>query len=145
MDSLFESIMQLKENAGVSIAEYMKNWFNAYMTNTSWQSYQSQVFPMLQQIQDTYSQDRGKAAIKQLAKTALSISKLSPMPPKGAENIKQGDAAENNKAKDPVGDALKKIGAGGASSDEIKQQLDALEKTNPEAYKRAIAAKTGAS
>jgi hypothetical protein len=138
MNNLFESIMQLKENQGISIAEYMKNWFDKYMHNTNpgWENFQSQVLPMLQQIQDTYSKDKGKAAIKQLAKTALAISKLSPMPPKGAENVIQG--ADAKKADNPLKTALNRIGSGGGATDP-EQLATKISDLSPESQKQIAA------
>lgn len=132
MNSLFESIMNINENQGVSIGKYMTDWFAAYMAGTKWQNYKSQVEPMIQAVEDTFSKDKGKAAIKQLAKTALSISKLSPKKPEGAPEIPQ----QNNTATDPIAamfgsdndkamaDALQKMDK--AQRDKLRQQLDAI-------------------
>lgn len=130
MDSLFESIMNLNENQGVSIGKYMTDWFAAYMAGTKWQNYKTQVEPMIQAVENTFSKDKGKAAIKQLAKTALSISKLSPKKPEGAPEPQQ---QQSNTAPDPVANLFK------GSGNEIEQQLAALKKNNPEGYKAAVA------
>jgi hypothetical protein len=136
MDNLFESIMSLKENeGGISIGQYMLDWFNAYMQNTKWESYKAQVLPMIQQIEDTFSRDKGKRAIQQLAQTALSISKLSPMPPKGAENIIPDQNKDGGNKNPSLLDRL------AGSQTDRQAQLDALEKNNPEEFERIMRAK----
>lgn len=138
LNNLFESIISEMDGAGgVSIGQYMLDWFNAYMQNTKWESYKAQVLPMIQRIEDTFSRDKGKRAIQQLAQTALSISKLSPMPPKGAENIipNQGGSQGEN----PVSSALKKIG-GGPDQEKV-EHLAAMEKNDPEGFAKAMQAR----
>jgi hypothetical protein len=130
MNGLFESIMTLTENQGVSIRKFMTDWFAAYMTNTKWESYKAQVEPMLQAIEDTYATDKGKKAIKQLAKTAFSISKLSPMPPKGApEPPKDGEKQQGNTASDPLGN-LFRGGQGERSAEQIAADAASLPKAD---------------
>jgi hypothetical protein len=137
MDNLFESIMSLKENeGGISIGQYMLDWFNAYMQNTKWESYKAQVLPMIQQIEDTYPKGH-KNAINQLAKTALSISKLSPIPPKGAENIIPDQNKDGSQGENPIGSALKKLGGG--TEQEKEEQIKAIAKNNPELVKKVAA------
>ena len=134
MNSLFESIMNLTENQGVSIGKFMTDWFAAYMTNTKWESYRAQVDPMIQAIENSYAKDRGKAAIKQLAKTAFSISKLSPMKPQGApEPPKDGEQQQVYPASDPFGNLFK------GNNADLEQHLAVLKKNNPEGYKTAVA------
>lgn len=125
MDSLFESIMNLTENQGVSIRKFMTDWFAAYMTNTKWESYKAQVEPMLQAIEDTYAQDKGKKAIKQLAKTAFSISKLSPTKPQGApEPPKDDEKKPGETPPDPLSNLFK----GERSPEQLKADLASLPK-----------------
>ncbi len=69
-----------------SIAQYIMIWFNAYMRGVNWESDKDHVQALARQIENTYSKDRGKAAIKQLAQTAFAISKTSGTVPKGAKN-----------------------------------------------------------
>lgn len=89
LNQLFESVISLTENQGVSVGKYMTDWFAAYMAGTKWQNYKAQVEPMIQAIEDSYPKGH-KNAIKQLAKTALAISKLSPRKPEGAPDIPAG-------------------------------------------------------
>jgi hypothetical protein len=134
MNRIFESIMEVEGNEGVSIGKFMTDWFAAYMTNTKWESYRAQVDPMIQAIENSYAKDRGKAAIKQLAKTAFSISKLSPMKPQGApEPPKDGEQQQGNTAPDPFGNLFK------GNNAELEQQLAALKKNNPAGYEAAVA------
>lgn len=133
MDSLFESIMTLTENQGVSIGKFMTDWFAAYMTNTKWESYKAQIEPMIQAIEDTYATDKGKKAIKKLANTAFSISKLSPTLPKGApEPPKDGEKQPDKTATDPLGNLFK-----GQQGERSVEQIaaDAAGLTKPELAK----------
>jgi hypothetical protein len=134
MDSLFESIMNLSENQGVSIGKFMTDWFAAYMNNTKWESYKAQVEPMIQDIENSYASDRGKKAIKNLANTAFSISKLSPTKPAGApEPTKGGEQKQVYPAFDPFGNLFK------GNNADLEQHLAVLKKNNPEGYKTAVA------
>jgi hypothetical protein len=133
MNRIFESIMEVEDNQGVSIRNFMTDWFAAYMTNTKWESYKAQVDPMLQAVEDSYAKDRGKAAIKQLAKTAFSISKLSPMKPQGAPEPPKGGEKQGNTAPDPLGNLFK------GNNADLEQQLAALKKNNPAGYEAAVA------
>lgn len=130
MDKLFENIMEAIGGQGLSVAEFMRDWFNAYMQGTSWKNYEKQVLPQIQQIQDSYGTDRGKAAIKQLAKTALAISKLSPTQPKGAENVNVGNAKEETPG------LADKIFGLNKSSEDIANDISNLD---PETQKRILA------
>lgn len=132
MNSLFESIMNINENQGVSIGKYMTDWFAAYMAGTKWESYKAQVEPMIQSVEDTFSKDKGKAAIKQLAKTALSISKLSPKKPEGAPDLPKGGEQQGNAAPDPVGNIFN-------PDNPQKAQLDAMLKQDPAKVEKALA------
>lgn len=134
LNQLFESVISLTENQGVSIGKFMTDWFAAYMANTKWESYKAQIEPMIQAIEDSYAKDNGKAAIKQLAKTAFSISKLSPMPPKGApEPPKDGEQKPGETPSDPLSTLFK------GNNAELEQQLAALKKNNPDGFKAAVA------
>lgn len=133
MNSLFESIMNINENQGVSIGKYMTDWFAAYMAGTKWESYKAQVEPMIQAVENTFSKDKGKAAIKQLAKTALSISKLSPKKPEGAPELPKGGEQQGNTAPDPLGNLFK------GNNADLEQQLAAIRKNNPEDFDAAVA------
>jgi hypothetical protein len=125
---------QQSQSNGVSIGKYMTDWFASYMNNTKWESYKAQVEPMIQAIEDSYARDKGKAVIKQLAKTAFSISKLSPTKPQGApEPPKDGEKNPDNAAPDPFGNLFK------GNNAELEQQLAALKKNNPEGYEAAVA------
>jgi hypothetical protein len=139
LNYIFERIVGEQEepaSSGVGIGQYMLDWFNAYMQNTKWESYKAQVLPQIQQIEDFYNnKGQRKTAIMQLAKTALAISKLSPIPPKGAENVIQG--ADAQKA-DPVKDALKRIVSGGGATDP-EQLATKISDLSPESQKQIAA------
>lgn len=95
LNSLFESIVKLDEDDGKqSISDYMLNWFNQYMTGVNWKSQQATVIPMIKAIEASYGKDKGKAAIKTLAKTAYALSKSNTSMPAGMKD-------ELSKMKDP--------------------------------------------
>jgi hypothetical protein len=136
MNRLFEGIMNLTENQKVSVGQYMLRWFNAYMKNTNWQQDKAQVLPMIQQIEDTFSTDKGKKAIKQLAKTAFSISRLSPRTPAGAQNIPAASGNEKSGDRDFISKMFD-------PSDPVTTQIKAMHDKNPEELERAYKAVTG--
>lgn len=107
LNQLFESVISLTENQGVSVGKYMTDWFAAYMAGTKWQNYKAQVEPMIQAIEDSYPKGH-KDAIKQLAKTALAISKLSPRKPEGAPDIPAGSEQTGNTKPDPLSNLFQK-------------------------------------
>lgn len=125
---------QQSQPGAISIGKFMTDWFAAYMNNTKWESYKAQVEPMIQAIEDTFKGDSGKKAIKQLAKTAFSISKLSPTKPDGApERPKDDEKKPGETPSDPLSNLFK------GNNADLEQQLAALKKNNPEGYKAAVA------
>jgi hypothetical protein len=128
MNRIFESIMEAEGNQGISIGKFMTDWFAAYMAGTKWESYKAQVEPMIQAIEDTYASDKGKKAIKQLANTAFSISKLSPTKPKGAPEPTGDQKADEKQPNNNVIDTIRNAAAG----DDVSKQIDVLAQ-NPKA------------
>jgi len=98
MNSLFESIMNITENQSTTVGEYMKDWFTKYMSGVAWEPKKSMVMPYIQQVETTYGSDKGKAAIKNLAKLAYSLSKAYGDVPAGAENAAQAAPAAANQS-----------------------------------------------
>lgn len=90
LNYVFESILgelDSGKESSMSITEYMLDWFGQYMNGVNWESKKSMVMPYIQQIQNTYKSDKGRSAIKNLAKLALSLSKAyGTSPPAGAQN-----------------------------------------------------------
>jgi hypothetical protein len=92
LNAIFEGMISEMDGAGeatISITDHMLEWFGLYMTGVNWESKKAAIIPQLKKIQDTYGTDKGKAAIKNLAKFAYSISGKGGQIPKGAENAVQ--------------------------------------------------------
>ena len=92
LNRVFESVvseMNGEESETVSIADHMLEWFGRYMDGANWESKKAAVIPMIKKIQDTYGSDKGKAAIKNLAKFAYSITGQGGGFPAGAKNAVQ--------------------------------------------------------
>lgn len=92
LNRIFESVVSEMDGGGdqtISIADHMLEWFERYMSGVNWENKKAAIIPQIQKIQDTYGSDKGKAAIKNLAKFAYSISGTSGAMPAGAKNAVQ--------------------------------------------------------
>lgn len=92
LNHIFEGMISEMDGTGeatISITDHMLEWFGLYMTGVNWESKKAAILPQIKKIQDTYGSDKGKAAIKNLAKFAYSISGKGGQIPKGAENAVQ--------------------------------------------------------
>lgn len=70
LNNIFESILQEAE----SISDYLKNrWFPAYMRGVQYDN--TAVEPLFAEVEKTWAQDQGKAALTRLAKAAYALSK----------------------------------------------------------------------
>ena len=77
LNMIFESILEAGAQPTEqveTIAQYMLEWFNTYMQGVNWKKYETKVMQLIQNIENSYRRDGGKAAIKQLAKAAYAIS-----------------------------------------------------------------------
>lgn len=93
LNHIFESmISEMEGEATTSITDHMLEWFGMYMNGVNWESKKAAILPQIQKIQDTYNNDGGKAAIKNLARLAYSISGKSGTAPAGAQNAIQNVA-----------------------------------------------------
>ncbi len=107
LNYIFESIIseqeQPNQNSSISISEYMLDWFGKYMQGVSWESKKDKVLPYIQQVEKTYTSDKGRAAIKNLAKVAFSLSKIyGTTPPAGyADAAKNAPASQPSKGRNP--------------------------------------------
>lgn len=129
LNALFESILTVSEQVETgqkTVSEYMTDWFNAYMTGTNWESYKKRVFPLIQNIENTYKRDKGKSAIKQLAKVAYAISKASPTIPAGAKNIPTSSTPTSTMGMPKT-------------AEELAAAAETLKQTNPAEYSKYTA------
>lgn len=121
MNYIFESIVYEMDGEGettTSITDHMLEWFGLYMTGVNWESKKAAILPQIKKIQDTYGSDKGKAAIKNLAKFAYSISGKGGQIPKGAENAVQSTTATPALSKDL---SPEQIAASLAALDSVQQ------------------------
>jgi hypothetical protein len=96
LNRIFESMVSEIDGAGAettSITDHMLEWFGLYMDGVNWESKKAAILPFIKKIQDTYGSDKGKAAIKNLARLAYSISGKSSSAPAGVQNAVQNVSA----------------------------------------------------
>lgn len=105
LNRIFESMVSEIDGSGdetTSITDHMLEWFGLYMDGVNWESKKAAVLPFIKKIQDTYGSDKGKAAIKNLARLSYSISGKSGSTPAGVQNAVQNvSAAQTAKARSP--------------------------------------------
>lgn len=140
LNAIFENIMEAGEENDaeiMSIGQYMLDWFEGYMQGTNWEKYKQRVIPLLQNVEYSWKRDKGKAAIKQLAKAAYAIS--------GPATAKSSGM---NGGSGQTSSGISDFGAGGyqptpsttSSTDkETFDQLDAIKKTNPDLFAKYMA------
>lgn len=90
MNMVFESIMEASDKE--TIASFMRDWFNQYMTGVNWSTRKDAVNKYIDNVEKTYKTDGGKEAIKQLGLVAYAISKAGSSTPMGARNAQQAAA-----------------------------------------------------
>jgi len=71
LNNLFENIL----NEAQSIGDYLKNWYAGYMKGVNYGPNQADVDKLINQVEATYGQDKGKGALEQLAQMSYSLSK----------------------------------------------------------------------
>lgn len=71
LNNIFESIL----NEAQSVGDYLKNWFAGYMKGINYGPNQADIDKLINQVEATYGQDKGKKALEQLAQMSYSISK----------------------------------------------------------------------
>ena len=89
LNNIFESViseMEGGDDTTTTITDHMLEWFGLYMSGVNWESKKAAIIPLIKKVQDTYGTDGGKAAIKNLAKFAYSISGKGGTVPAGAKN-----------------------------------------------------------
>lgn len=96
LNHIFEGVISEMNGEGdttTTITDHMLEWFGQYMQGTNWESKKAAILPHIKKIQDTYGSDKGKSAIKNLAKLAYSISGKGGTVPAGAQNAVQNTTA----------------------------------------------------
>jgi hypothetical protein len=105
LNRIFESMVSEIDGAGAettSITDHMLEWYDLYMDGVNWESKKAAILPLIKKIQDTYGSDKGKAAIKNLARLSYSISGKSGSAPAGVKNAVQNvSAMQPSKARGP--------------------------------------------
>ena len=72
LNNIFEQIV----NEAESISQYLQKWFKQYMHGVNYSSYKSDIDKMINDVQNTYKKDKGKAALTKLANTAWVLSQV---------------------------------------------------------------------
>lgn len=73
LNFIFESIIQ--EQDVYTIKDYLKTiWYPQFMKGVDYQPNQANIDQLLQQVEDTYAKDRGRAALTKLAQLSFAIS-----------------------------------------------------------------------
>lgn len=73
LNFIFESI--LNEQDTYTIKDYLKTvWYPQFMKGVDYSANQSKIDQLLQQVEDTYTKDQGRAALTQLAQLSFAIS-----------------------------------------------------------------------
>jgi hypothetical protein len=103
LNRIFESIIsEMEGEETTSITDHMLEWYDLYMDGVNWESKKAAILPLIKKIQDTYGSDKGKAAIKNLARLSYSISGKSGSAPAGVKNAVQNvSAMQPSKARGP--------------------------------------------
>jgi hypothetical protein len=135
LNKIFESILQVNEDTSETLSQYLYAWFGKYMAGTDWKSREATIKPIVLDIEQKYlSKGDWKGGLKKLAQAGYAIASASKAVPKGAQNAVPTGAEKK--------DASKKLDFGVHDSGvppEIDQQMQKLQKSNPEAFKNYMA------
>jgi hypothetical protein len=81
LNALFEHILEAaspEQTDAQSVKDYLKTvWYPNYLKGVNWKPNEQQIDKLLQQVQDTYAKDNGRAALNQLASLSYSITPRS--------------------------------------------------------------------
>jgi hypothetical protein len=149
LNMIFESILEAGAQPTEqveTIAQYMLEWFNTYMQGVNWKKYETKVMQLIQNIENSYRRDGGKAAIKQLAKAAYAIS--GSVNARGAQNAvsatKQGSVSGTGNISDfgVTGSSTPSSSSRG-SDKQFVDQLDMIRKNKPELFNQYVSKMQG--
>lgn len=120
LNTIVESLIQ--EENEQSMSNWIMRWYEAYMKGIDWSKTKPQVEQLAKQIEKTYSKDKGKNIIQQLAKISWDTTFKAKGIPKGAEDVYQSQrrTGSSNIPKDEL-QALEKLRTADA-----KKYLDML-------------------
>lgn len=77
LNALFEIILEtvMPQSNTYSVKDYLKTvWLPGYLKGVNWKSNEQKIDQMLQQVQDTYAKDGGRAALNNLASLSFAIT-----------------------------------------------------------------------
>ena len=139
LNAIFESIIEATEEPAQqveTIGQYMLEWFNSYMQGVNWKRYEPQVMKLIQNIENSYRRDGGKAAIKQLAKAAYAIS--GPAHAKGSQNAQHTQPSVGTQTTQPTGNFFDNLGKAFNNEKEVYAQLDAIKNNAPKLFSKYV-------
>jgi hypothetical protein len=124
LNALFETILEAvapQESNSQSIKDYLKTvWLPNYLKGVNWKPNEQQIDKILQQVQDTYAKDNGRAALNQLASLSYSITPRStPKDDKKGKSDKKSD--EKSATKTTAQPAAAQPAAAGAADQPVAQ------------------------
>lgn len=143
LNKVFESIVEAAPGSAMSITDYLKkSWYPKYMKGVNYAHAQSQVDAIIDQIQQSYAKDQGKAALTKLANLSFSVSKG--IVPAGAADAAPGGGGAPAPAPAPGGGAPAPAGGGEGKKNShqmaevAKNMLEKLKATDPAVYAQLI-------
>lgn len=142
LNNIFESIVS--EAQAESIQSWFKRWFTQYMQGVDLSSPQTaeQVNQYIDAIQKSYTQDNGKAAIKQLANAAYALSMSNQQDAKTKAASTAGDDSETDTTDTTAPATQPKTVSSGENVNQLavvaKNALQKLQKIDPASYSAFI-------
>lgn len=124
LNSIFESLLQEAESVG----QFFKRWLPTYVKGVNLSDAHTQ--ELIQKIEDTYAQDKGKAALTQLANAAYAAQFA---PGYGADQKGQ-QAAGGQQASSPMIKAISTASNAKELTDGIKAAMSRLSAMDNSAY-----------
>ncbi len=143
LNTLFESI--LNENEAISISQFLNRWLPKYMQGVDVNV--PKIRTLINQIEDTYSSDKGKKAMEELAAAAYSIDLAGNLgidnaPSNSAAPVRSGTTSSSTNTR-PTSIRNQAANANipdnpGDITNLVKNALIKLQKVNDSEYKKLI-------
>lgn len=130
LNALFEGLLTEAE----TISQFFKRWLPTYMRGVNMSDPHTQ--ELIQKIQDTYPQDKGKAALTQLANAAYAASFAPGYG--GQQSTGQQGAAPGQQASGPIISAVSKVSTPKELMDGIRAAMTRLASMDNSAYAKFV-------
>lgn len=133
LNYVFENIVESEE--GESISQYLSGWFSQYMQGVDWTSRKQAIDKLIQQVEDTYNRDKGKTAIKQLAKMAFAVSKGNAP---GETKNNTINTSPSDQPTHPDTEQLPPSEKATINATKVQTDLTTLKKSDPKGYEAIV-------